>query len=75
MVSQREQILVVPMTNLEDVKKNITETVNAKTDADGLVDVTSFTEDDEKNGQASSVKCDTTSCRYTLIIIILSLLR
>ncbi|XP_012528078.1 uncharacterized protein LOC105832033 [Monomorium pharaonis] len=48
-VSQREQILVVPMTHLEDVRKNITETVNAATDVDGLTstDVQSFTENDE----------------------------
>lgn len=55
-MSQREQILVVPMTHLEDVRKNITETVNAKTDADGLAftDIQSFTENSE-NGYTSSV--------------------
>ncbi|XP_018403478.1 PREDICTED: uncharacterized protein LOC108780319 isoform X1 [Cyphomyrmex costatus] len=47
-VSQREQILVVPMTNLEDVRKNITETVNAETIDDSTpTDVQLFTENDE----------------------------
>lgn len=48
-VSQREQVLVVPMTHLEDVRKNITETTNAGTDVDGLAftDIQSFTENDE----------------------------
>lgn len=56
-MSQREQILVVPMTHLEDVRKNITETVNAKTDADGLtLTVQSFTENNE-DGYTNSVKC------------------
>ena len=58
MVSQSEQILVVPVANLEDVRKNITETVNAKTvDVDDLIstDVQFFTENDE-NGYINSVK-------------------
>ncbi|XP_012231790.2 uncharacterized protein [Linepithema humile] len=48
-VSQREQVLVVPMMHLEDVRKNITETVTAETDVDGLTftDIQSFTEDGE----------------------------
>ncbi|CAL1676359.1 unnamed protein product [Lasius platythorax] len=48
-VSQREQVLVVPIMHLEDVQKNITETVNAGTDVDGLAftDIQSFTENDE----------------------------
>lgn len=57
-VSQREQLLVVPMTHLEDVRKNITDTVNAETDLDDLAltdAVQSFTEDNE-DGSASSVK-------------------
>ncbi|XP_011704284.1 PREDICTED: uncharacterized protein LOC105459742 [Wasmannia auropunctata] len=47
-VSQREQVLVVPMMHLEDVRKNITETVNAETDVDGLTSTAaqSFTETD-----------------------------
>ncbi|XP_077264422.1 uncharacterized protein LOC143898669 [Temnothorax americanus] len=54
-VSQREQILVVPMMHLEDVRKNITEAVNAETKADGLTftDVQSFTENNE-NGYTNS---------------------
>ncbi|XP_018337103.1 PREDICTED: uncharacterized protein LOC108745442 isoform X1 [Trachymyrmex septentrionalis] len=54
-VSQSEQILVVPMANLEDVRKNITETVNAKTDVDDLIstDVQFFTENGE-NGYINS---------------------
>ncbi|KAL0111909.1 hypothetical protein PUN28_013253 [Cardiocondyla obscurior] len=50
-VSQREQVLVVPMTHLEDVRKNITETINTETDADGLAftDVQFSTEDDNEN--------------------------
>lgn len=57
-MSQREQVLVVPMTHLEDVRKNITETVNAKTDADGLAftDVPSSTENNDA-GYTNSVKC------------------
>jgi len=57
-VSQREQVLVVPMTHLEDVRKNITETVNAKTDVDGLAftDIQSFTENNE-DGYTNSVIC------------------
>jgi len=56
-VSQSEQILVVPVANLKDVRKNITETVNAKTDVDDLIstDVQFFTENDE-NGYINSVK-------------------
>ncbi|XP_020294854.1 uncharacterized protein LOC109860279 isoform X2 [Pseudomyrmex gracilis] len=48
-VSQREQVLVVPMMHLEDVRKNITETVTAETDVDGLTftNTQSFTENDE----------------------------
>lgn len=55
-MSQREQILVVPMTHLEDVRKNITETVNAETDVDGLAltDIQSFTENNE-DGYMNSV--------------------
>ncbi|XP_029159952.1 uncharacterized protein LOC114931959 [Nylanderia fulva] len=55
-VSQRKQILVVPMIHLEDVKKNITETVNAGTDVDGLAftDNQSFTEDAEDEYENSS---------------------
>lgn len=55
-VSQRAQLLVVPMKNLEDVRKNITETTNAGTDVDGLAftDIQSFTENDE-NGYENSV--------------------
>ncbi|XP_032682037.1 uncharacterized protein LOC116849220 isoform X1 [Odontomachus brunneus] len=45
-VSQREQVLVVPMTNLEDVRKNITESANEETDKDGLVQL--FTQNGEK---------------------------
>jgi len=57
MVSQ-QQILVVPMTHLEDVRKNITETLNAATDVDGLTptDAQSFIENDE-DGYTNSVKC------------------
>lgn len=57
MVSQREQVLVVPMMHLEDVRKNITETVTAETDVDGLTftDIQSFTENDE-DGYTNSVK-------------------
>lgn len=59
MVSQREQVLVVPMMHLEDVRKNITEAVTAETDADGLTftDIQSFTEDGE-DGYANLVKCE-----------------
>ncbi|XP_011163466.2 uncharacterized protein LOC105198457 [Solenopsis invicta] len=48
-VSQTEQILVVPMVHLEDVRKNITETVNAVTDVDSLTltDAQLFTENVE----------------------------
>lgn len=47
-VSQREQVLVVPMTNLEDVRKNITESANGQTDEEGdsaLIDTRPFVED------------------------------
>lgn len=56
MVSQREQVFVVPMKNLEDVRKNITETTNAGTDVDGLAftNIESFTENDE-DGYENSV--------------------
>lgn len=49
MISQREQVLVVPMVHLEDVRKNITETANAGTDVDSLTftDIQSFTENNE----------------------------
>ncbi|KYN28859.1 hypothetical protein ALC57_01823, partial [Trachymyrmex cornetzi] len=50
-VSQSEQILVVPMANLEDVQKNITETVNAKTDVDDLIPTDVFTEFFTENGE------------------------
>ncbi|XP_070156311.1 uncharacterized protein [Polyergus mexicanus] len=48
-MSQREQVLVVPMMHLEDVRKNITETANAGTDVDDLTftDIQSFTKNDE----------------------------
>lgn len=48
-MSQREQVLVVPMIHLEDVRKNITETANAGTDVDDLTftDIQSFTKNDE----------------------------
>ncbi|XP_011050416.1 PREDICTED: uncharacterized protein LOC105143663 [Acromyrmex echinatior] len=61
-VSQSEQILVVPVANLEDVRKNITETVNAKTDVDGLIstDVQFFTENGE-NGYINSESKDLSS--------------
>ncbi|XP_011629465.1 uncharacterized protein LOC105421972 isoform X1 [Pogonomyrmex barbatus] len=61
-VSQREQILVVPMVHLEDVRKNITDTVNAKTDVDGLTlaNIDSFIENDE-NGYANSESKDSSS--------------
>ena len=52
-MSQSEQILVVPVANLEDVRKNITET--AKTDDLIPTDVQFFTENDE-NGYINSVK-------------------
>ncbi|XP_018317941.1 uncharacterized protein [Mycetomoellerius zeteki] len=54
-VSQSEQVLIVPMTDLEDVRKNITETVNAETDVDDLIptDVQFFTENGE-NGYINS---------------------
>ncbi|XP_014470135.1 PREDICTED: uncharacterized protein LOC106742059 [Dinoponera quadriceps] len=49
-VSQREQVLVVPVTNLEDVRKNITESAKEKANEDSLVltDVGLFTENGEK---------------------------
>lgn len=50
MVLQREQVLVVPMTNLEDVRKNITESANKETDEDSLAltDAQTFTKDGDK---------------------------
>lgn len=55
-VSQREQVLVVPMTHLEDVRKNITETATAEDNVDelqALTEVQSLVEDDG-DGYASS---------------------
>lgn len=62
-VSQREQVLVVPIMHLEDVQKNITETVNAGTDVDGLAftDIQSFTENDEDEYE-NSVKYERMPC-------------
>ncbi|XP_012059959.1 PREDICTED: uncharacterized protein LOC105623166 [Atta cephalotes] len=57
-VSQSEQILVVPVANLEDVRKNITET--AKTDDLIPTDVQFFTENDE-NGYINSESKDLSS--------------
>lgn len=56
-MSHREQVLVVPMTHLEDVRKNITETVNAKTDADGLAFTIQFFTENNEDGYTNSVKC------------------
>lgn len=57
-VSQREQVLVVPMMHLEDVRKNITETVTAETDVDGLTltNIQSFTENGEKGNTVKHEK-------------------
>lgn len=48
-MSQREQVLVVPVMHLEDVRKNITETANAGADVDSLTftDIQTFTENNE----------------------------
>lgn len=45
-VSEREQVLMVPMEDLEDVKKNITESVNEEIDKNSLTmpDTQSFTQ-------------------------------
>ncbi|XP_050463277.1 uncharacterized protein LOC126857672 [Cataglyphis hispanica] len=48
-MSQREQVLVVPVMHLEDVRKNITETANEGADVDSLTftDIQTFTENNE----------------------------
>ncbi|KAL6422659.1 hypothetical protein ACFW04_010713 [Cataglyphis niger] len=48
-MSQREQVLVVPVMHLEDVRKNITETANAGADVDSLTftDIQAFTENND----------------------------
>ncbi|RLU18663.1 hypothetical protein DMN91_009020 [Ooceraea biroi] len=49
-VSQREQVLVVPVTHLEDVRKNITESATAEDNVGDLVvlpEVQSFVRDNE----------------------------
>jgi len=48
-VSQREQVLVVPITHLEDVRKNITETATEE-DASSLAEVRSLTDENEYEG-------------------------
>jgi len=48
-VSQRKQVLVVPMTHLEDVRRNITETATEE-DVGSLVEVRSLTDENEYEG-------------------------
>lgn len=61
MVSQREQVLAVPTTHLEDVRRNITE---AATEMQSLV------EGGDENGDASSANYGGTSQRANLSTVI-----
>lgn len=67
-VSQREQVLVVPMEHLEDVRKNITESVNTENDVDDLAftDV-QFLTDDSKNIHVTDIKYGKIPC-FPLIL-------